>query len=104
MREEWLPDLNLSGALTMNMGCLSSSLRDKVRSSDIRMGLTVECQAMMSPGHFNWRLAGQIQLVGDHRGKPRAQWGDFISHLAWPQGPKDGRMDGWLDGLHSSLH
>ncbi|TWW81724.1 hypothetical protein D4764_01G0015390 [Takifugu flavidus] len=56
------------------------SLRDRVRSSDIREGLGVE------PLLFHIersQLGGVLDMSHRPRGRPRTRWRDYISRLAW---------------------
>ncbi|TWW55930.1 hypothetical protein D4764_09G0009800 [Takifugu flavidus] len=67
------------------------SLRDRVRSSDIREGLGVEPLLLHIErsqlgwlGHLARMPSGRLPLeVFRPRGRPRTRWRDYISRLAW---------------------
>ncbi|TWW73214.1 hypothetical protein D4764_15G0006080 [Takifugu flavidus] len=55
------------------------SLRDRVRSSDIREELGVEPLLL----HIERKVFRTCPTGRRPRGRPRTKWRDYISHLAW---------------------
>ncbi|TWW73182.1 hypothetical protein D4764_15G0005760 [Takifugu flavidus] len=75
------------------------SLRDRVRSSDIREELGVEPLLLSTLRGVSWGQLGHLARMPSRRlplevfrtcptgrrprGRPRTKWRDYISHLAW---------------------
>ncbi|TWW54837.1 hypothetical protein D4764_0216900 [Takifugu flavidus] len=66
------------------------SLRDRVRSSDIREELGVEPLLL----HIERKVFRTCPTGRRPRGRPRTKWRDYISHLAWERLGFPGGADG----------